>query len=299
MDEIYTKLDVLKVGKVRLNEPLAKHTTLRVGGPADLFVEPDSIDSLVNTMDVIKQYNLKWRAIGKGSNLLISDEGIRGVVIKLARGINHMELDGNRLLVGAGYPMVPLATILGKKGLSGFEFAGGIPGSVGGAVYMNAGAHGSDMSQVLSRARILSPNGELKWLSLEELAYSYRTSVLQSQQGICVEAEFELTSGDAKVISENLQAFKDYRHSTQPYDSKCCGSVFRNPLPNHAGKLIEDAGLKGYRLGGAQVSPLHGNFIVNADHARAQDVLDLIQFVKRSIKEKYNIDLHTEVEIIS
>lgn len=299
MEKIYHQLQEMKVGKVLLNEPLAKHTTIKIGGPADLFIEPNSMENLERVMGIIKSSGLPWRAIGKGSNLLVNDEGIRGVVIKLGRGINHLALDKNKLTVGAGYPMVPLATIMGKKGLSGFEFAGGIPGSVGGAVYMNAGAHGADISQILTRARILYPDGDIKWLSLEEMTYSYRTSVLQLKKGICIEAEFNLIEGDAEEISRNLQDFKDYRHRTQPYDSKCCGSVFRNPLPDHAGKLIEDAGLKGHKMGGAQVSPLHGNFIVNAGDAKAEDVHNLIALIKNTIKEKYDVDLHTEVEMIS
>ncbi|MFC7392463.1 UDP-N-acetylmuramate dehydrogenase [Scopulibacillus cellulosilyticus] len=298
MKDLYQQLENEQIGKIRLNEPLSKHTTMKIGGPADIFVEPNSIESLEKTVRLIREANVPFRVIGRGSNLLVNDEGIRGVVIKLGKGINHLEIEDEILRVGAGYPMVPLATIMSKKGYAGFEFAGGIPGSVGGAVYMNAGAHGSDISQIIIEARVLYPDGTLKWVSKEELNYSYRTSALQFDNGICVEAKFQLTKGDSEKIYADMQSFKDYRHSTQPYDMPCAGSIFRNPLPQHSGKLIEDAGLKGYKIGGAQISELHANFIVNAGGATAENVRDLIAFIKNTISDKNAIDLHTEIEII-
>ena len=210
-----------------------------------------------------------------------------------------MKLDGTQLTVGAGYSIVALAVLISKKGLSGLEFASGIPGSVGGAVYMNAGAHGSDISKILTKAHILFEDGSLQWLTNEEMEFSYRTSVLQKKRpGIVVEARFQLTEGDKEQIVAVMQKNKDYRKVTQPWNSPCAGSIFRNPLPHFAGKLIEEAGLKGFQIGGAQISEMHGNFIVNAGNAKAYDVLQLIEYVKKTIMEKYNIQMETEVEII-
>ena len=272
---------------------------MKIGGPADLFIEPTSIEGLKKTMQLVQKYRVNWRAIGRGSNLLVSDQGIEGVVIKLGNNLKDMKLDGTQLTVGAGYSIVALAVLISKKGLSGLEFASGIPGSVGGAVYMNAGAHGSDISKILTNAHILFEDGSLQWLSNDEMEFSYRTSVLQKKHpGIVVEARFQLTEGDKEQIVAVMQKNKDYRKVTQPYDSPCAGSIFRNPLPHFAGKLIEEAGLKGFQIGGAQISEMHGNFIVNAGNAKAFDVLQLIEYVKKTILEKYNIQMETEVEII-
>jgi len=299
MKAIFDELIEAKIGKVLENEPLAKHTTIKIGGPADIFIEPNSTDSLCKAMEIIKKHDAKWTVIGRGSNLLVADKGIEGVVIKLGVGMDNFELDEETLTVGGGYSVIRLATIISKKGLSGLEFASGIPGSIGGAVYMNAGAHGSDMSKILVKARILFDDGTIEWLSNEELGFSYRTSILQEERpGICIEAVLKLTKGDKADIVAVMQKNKDYRRDTQPWNYPCAGSIFRNPLPNYAGQLVEAAGLKGYQIGGAKISEMHGNFIVNAGGATAQDVLDLIAFVKKTILEKYDVSMETEVEII-
>ena len=299
IDALLRELNEYQVGTVKKDEELARHTTMKIGGPADLFIEPTSIDGLKKTMQLVQKYRVNWRAIGRGSNLLVSDQGIEGVVIKLGNNLKDMKLDGTQLTVGAGYSIVALAVLISKKGLSGLEFASGIPGSVGGAVYMNAGAHGSDISKILTDAHILFEDGSLQWLTNDEMEFSYRTSVLQKKRpGIVVEARFQLTEGDKEQIVAVMQKNKDYRKVTQPYDSPCAGSIFRNPLPHFAGKLIEEAGLKGFQIGGAQISEMHGNFIVNAGNAKAFDVLQLIEYVKKTIMEKYNIQMETEVEII-
>lgn len=299
MDEFISKLRDLNIGTIKENEPMANHTTMKIGGPADLFIEPSSIENLAKTMDLIRQHKIKWTAIGRGSNLLVSDGGIEGAVIKLGRGMDEMELNGTELKAGGGYSLVALSTIISKKGLSGLEFASGIPGSIGGAVYMNAGAHGSDISQILTKAHILFEDGKMEWLSKEEMEFSYRTSVLQKKRpGIVAEAVFQLKEGDRELISSAMQKNKDYRKETQPWNYPCAGSIFRNPLPDYAGQLIEKAGLKGHSIGGAQISDMHGNFIVNAGDARAEDVLALIQHVKDTIFDLYGVKMETEVEII-
>ncbi|QED47452.1 UDP-N-acetylmuramate dehydrogenase [Cytobacillus dafuensis] len=299
MNEIITKLNELNIGKVKENELLSNHTTMKIGGPADLFIEPSSIENLIKTMELLRNYKVEWTAIGRGSNLLISDAGIAGAVIKLGAGVSNMELSGNKVKVGGGYSLVSLSTQISRKGLSGLEFASGIPGSIGGAVYMNAGAHGSDISKILTKAHILFEDGEVAWLTNEEMEFSYRTSILQKKRpGIVLEAVFELKEGDRDSISAEMQRNKDYRKETQPWNYPCAGSIFRNPLPNYAGKLIEVAGLKGYSIGGAKISDMHGNFIVNTGNGKAEDVLALIKYIKKTIYELYNINIETEVEII-
>ncbi|MFE8703626.1 UDP-N-acetylmuramate dehydrogenase [Cytobacillus sp. FJAT-54145] len=299
MKEIVAKLNELQVGKVKELEPLANHTTIKIGGPADIFIEPSSVENLRKTMEVINQNNLKWTVIGRGSNLLVSDSGIEGAVIKLGAGINELEVNGTEIRVGGGYSLVSLATSISRSGLSGLEFASGIPGSVGGAVFMNAGAHGSDISKILTKAYVLFDDGKMEWLTNKEMEFSYRTSVLQKNRpGIVIEAVFQLEEGEKESIFAEMQKNKDYRKETQPWNFPCAGSIFRNPLPNYAGKLIEVAGLKGHSIGGAKISEMHGNFIVNTGTAKAEDVLALIQYVKDTIFELYNVKMETEVEII-
>ncbi|MGI8384553.1 MULTISPECIES: UDP-N-acetylmuramate dehydrogenase [unclassified Robertmurraya] len=288
-----------KIGTVKENEPMANHTTIKIGGPAELFVEPSSVENLETTMNLIRKYKVQWIAIGRGSNLLVSDRGISGVVIKLGSGLDKVEINGTTLTVGGGHSLVSLATSISRKGLSGLEFASGIPGSVGGAVFMNAGAHGSDISKILDKALVLFEDGTLEWVSNEEMEFSYRTSVLQKKRpGVVVEAVFSLKEGNKDSIFSEMQKNKDYRKETQPWNFPCAGSIFRNPLPNYAGKLIEVAGLKGYQIGGAKISEMHGNFIVNTGNAKADDVLQLIQHVKDTIYDLYEVKMETEVEII-
>jgi UDP-N-acetylmuramate dehydrogenase len=299
MEEIIEELKTLNIGIVKENEPLARHTTIKIGGPADLFIEPTSVENLQKVMNVLRKNQSQWLVIGKGSNLLVSDKGIEGAVVKLGQGLDHLHIDGAEITVGGGYPLISLATSISKKGLTGLEFASGIPGSVGGAVFMNAGAHRSDISKILKRAHILFEDGTFAWLSNEEMEFSYRTSILQNRRkGIVVEATFLLSTGDRTEIVATMQKNKDYRKETQPWNFPCAGSIFRNPLPNYAGKLIEEAGLKGFSIGGAKISEMHGNFIVNTGNATAKDVLDLIQHVKETIFHLKNVKMETEVEII-
>jgi UDP-N-acetylmuramate dehydrogenase len=299
MDELISRLKDMQVGKVKENEPLANHTTMKIGGPADLFVEPSSIDNFIKTMELIREHDIKWRVIGRGSNLLVSDKGIEGAVIKLGPGLDKLELDGSEVIAGGGFSIVSLSVQISRKGLSGLEFASGIPGSVGGAVYMNAGAHGSDISKILKKAFVLFEDGKMEWLTNEQMKFSYRTSVLQKERpGIVLEAVFSLQEGEKDSIVAEMQKNKDYRKETQPYNYPCAGSIFRNPLPQYAGQLIESAGLKGHSIGGAKISELHGNFIVNAGSASAEDVLGLIEHVKDTIYSQFKVKMETEVEII-
>lgn len=299
MQQLVNELNQSDVGAVLVNEPLARHTTMKIGGPADIMIIPNKIESVEETIKLVRQHGAKCTVIGRGSNLLVSDKGIEGVVLKFGEGLDHFELQDMKVRVGAGYPLVKLATFMSRQGLSGLEFASGIPGSVGGAIYMNAGAHKSDMSQIVSRAHIIFSDGTVEWLTNEELMFSYRTSILQKvRPGFVLEAELDLSNGNREHVFATMQKNKDYRKETQPWNFPCAGSIFRNPLPNYAGNLIEKAGLKGYQIGGAQISPMHGNFIVNTGNAKATDVLQLIEFVKKTIRENFGVEMHTEVEII-
>lgn len=298
MDRLKVRLQEANVGQVKENELLANHTTWKIGGPTKILVIPRNIDALMRTLSITNESKVPIFIIGRGSNLLISDAGIDGVVIKISDGLDHLEVNGEEVRVGAGYSLIKLATILSKQGLSGLEFAGGIPGSVGGAIFMNAGAHKSDISNIVTDARIVYQDGTEKWYSKEEMKFSYRTSRLQTDQGICVEAIFQLKEGKRDVIVAEIQKNKEYRKNTQPWNYPCCGSVFRNHLSHHAGKLVEEAGLKGYTIGGAQVSTIHANFIVNIGGATAKNVLDLIDYIKKRVNEKFQVQLETEVELI-
>ncbi|ANN33729.1 UDP-N-acetylenolpyruvoylglucosamine reductase [Bacillus thuringiensis serovar coreanensis] len=299
MEQLVNELIEADVGRVLVNEPLARYTTMKIGGPADILIVPKHVAGIEKTLQLVKQYKTNWTVIGRGSNLLVSDQGIEGVVIRLGEGLDHLEVEKHKVRVGSGYPLIKLSTLLSRQGLAGLEFASGIPGSVGGAVYMNAGAHKSDISSVLSKALILFEDGTIAWLTNKELEFSYRSSVLQTKRpGIVLEAEFQLQAGKREEIVRSMQNNKDYRRETQPWNHPCAGSIFRNPIPHFAGDLVEKAGLRGYRIGGAQISEMHGNFIVNTGGASAQDVLSLIELIKHTIKDKFDVDMHTEVEII-
>lgn len=299
MKKIIEQLNDLQVGIIKENELLASYTTMKVGGPADLFIEPNSIKNLEKVIHILKESQIPYLVIGRGSNLLISDAGVEGAVIRLGNGLNELEIEGNTVTVEAGYSLVALSTLVSRQGLSGLEFASGIPGSVGGSVYMNAGAHGSEMKKVVKKVLILLEDGTIRWFTNEEMKFSYRTSVLQKEiKGIILKVVFELTEGNKEEIISQMQNNKDYRKTTQPYNMPCSGSVFRNPLPNYAGKLIEEANLKGYSIGGAQVSLMHANFIVNANNATTSDIMDLINYIKKTIYDLNGIELHTEVEIL-
>jgi UDP-N-acetylmuramate dehydrogenase len=299
LEKVHQELLASNVGEVLREEPLAGHTTMKIGGPADLFIIPNSIESVKKSIEIMNKYKQPWTVIGRGSNLLVLDKGIEGVVIKLDAGLNHIEINDGLVRIGAGYSIVRVATLLSRQGLSGFEFAAGIPGSIGGAVYMNAGAHHSDISNILKRAHILFLDGTTEWLNVEDLEFGYRTSILQKKRpGICLEAEFQLTHQSRVDIMAAMKKNKEYRKETQPFNYPCAGSIFRNPLPNYAGNLVERAGLKGYQIGGAKVSDLHGNFIVNVGGATAQDVLKLISFIQKTVLDTFGIEIQTEVEII-
>ncbi|MDF2926425.1 MAG: UDP-N-acetylenolpyruvoylglucosamine reductase [Paenibacillaceae bacterium] len=295
MQELVAELLAHEVGEVLLNEPLAPYTTWKIGGPADVMVVPSSKEKLAQTVRLLNRSGTPWFLLGRGSNLLVADAGYRGAVIRLGTAFEQVVFDGEFVHAGAALSFIKLSVLAGKMGLTGLEFAGGIPGSVGGAVYMNAGAHGADVSRILIKAEVLLESGE--WMTLEQsdLQYAYRHSVLHETRGIVTEALFRLDNGDRKEIAAAMAVNKDRRRRTQPLQQPCAGSTFRNPSGHYAAKLIEDAGLKGYRTGGAEVSAVHANFIVNNGQAKARDVLALIAHIQESVKERFGVELVPEV----
>ncbi|WP_339062319.1 UDP-N-acetylmuramate dehydrogenase [Tepidibacillus marianensis] len=293
------RLREANIGELYGNEPLSKHTSWKIGGAADGFIIPINREKLIQTIQILTEEQVPWKVLGKGSNLLVLDQGFRGAILHLgSKEFEQIEFDGNHVSVGANASIIRLANVAAKQGLSGIEFAGGIPGTVGGAVYMNAGAHGSDISKVLIESDILLENGTIeRWKKLD-FEFAYRKSRLQIKKGIIVNARFQLQPGDRKEMIEQMIRFKERRTKTQPYHLPCAGSVFRNPEGDYAGRLIEELGLKGYQIGGAQISTMHANFIVNVGQATAKNVLTLIRMVQKKVYETYGITLKTEVEVV-
>ncbi len=284
----------------RAQAPLAKLTTFRVGGIADYLTLPKTPEQLNAALAWARSEGQPITLLGAGSNLLISDRGLPGLVI-CTRALRHSEFDATtgKVIAAAGEPWSSLAWKAARHGLKGFEWTIGIPGTVGGAVVMNAGAHGSETADILVEAVVASPNGTQKILRPAELGYRYRTSLLQGSDCIITTATFQLSPGhDPAVIKTATASDLKQRRATQPYHLPNCGSVFRNPQPDSAGHLIEQAGLKGYQIGQAQISTLHANFIVNLGGAKASDVYALIRHVQRTICELRGVQLKTEVKII-
>ena len=288
------------LGLLLENEPLSKHTTFRVGGPARILVIPNSKDSLVETIRLVHQYDIPFKVIGRGSNLLPSDQVFEGIIIKCDKGLDHIEINETLVTVGAGVSTILLANKMAKNELGGLEFISGIPGSLGGAVYMNAGAYNKEIKDILVKALIMDETGKLKWISNEEMQFTYRTSIMQSQKGwILIEAVLQLEAGNYDEIMELMKARKVRRVESQPTNLPSAGSTFRNPNPHFSWKLIEDSGLRGVRIGGAEVSQKHCNFIVNVGGATATDIYNLIQHVQQVVLEKHGVELHPEVEMFN
>ncbi|WNR46443.1 UDP-N-acetylmuramate dehydrogenase [Paenibacillus roseipurpureus] len=298
MQKLISDLQASNFGEIRTNERLAPYTTWKIGGPADCLIIPYSKEQVVAAICFLHERGVPWTIIGRGSNLLVSDKGIRGVVIKLGQALDTLRFDGTTVYAGGSYSFIKLSVLAAKEGLTGMEFASGIPGSVGGAVYMNAGAHGSDVSRILKQAEVILDTGELVVMQAEDLKYAYRHSILHTLPGIVTEAVFELQAGDRHEIAGAMAAYRDRRLRTQPLQLACAGSVFRNPAGGFAAKLIEEAGLKGKRVGGAEISTLHANFIVNTGDATAEDVLALINEVQLIVENMYGIKLVPEVLVM-
>ena len=300
MDKIIELIKEKNIGKIEENVSLKKYTTYCSGGKARAIVYPKDIPSLVELLKLIKENKIKSKIIGNGSNLLFSDKLYDGILIKLNE-FNKIKFIGkNKVRVGAGYPLIKLSLQTAKKSLTGLEFASGIPGSVGGAVYMNAGAYKSDMGYVVESVKVLTP--ELKIINLvnKELDFHYRSSFLQKHPGyICLEVLIQLKNGKREAIEEVIKERRKRRIESQPLEYPSAGSVFRNPEDNYAGKLIEDCGIKGLKHGGAMISEKHANFIVNYKNAKSSDIKYLIDLAHDKVLENYGIDMKIEQEFVN
>ena len=293
---ILKSLKDLKCGKVETVK-LKDYTTYKVGGSATL-ISPKNVDCLIKILKYLKDKNIKYKILGNGSNLIFNDSGYDGVVIRLDE-FNNLDINGNIVKVEAGYSLMKLALKMCRLGYTGLEFATGIPGTVGGAVYMNAGAYKSDMGYIVKSIKVLTPDYQVKTMENKELDFHYRTSFLQKNpEFICLEATIRLSKGDKNLIMEIVEDRKLRRIETQPLEYPSAGSVFRNPEGDFAGRLIEEIGYKGKSIGGAKVSEKHANFIINSGNATGEEIKKLIDEIKGKVKEKYNIELKVEQEFV-
>ncbi|KIM18877.1 UDP-N-acetylenolpyruvoylglucosamine reductase [Apilactobacillus kunkeei] len=290
---------MIKMEKIKLlkNEPLSKYTFTETGGPADLVAFPKNTDEVRELLSMAKRDDLPITVLGNASNLIIKDGGIRGLVIILTE-MNEITSHDDLVIAQAGARYIDTTIVAQQHGLTGMEFAAGIPGSIGGAVFMNAGAYGGETAEVIDSVTVLTPENEIKTLSNSELDFGYRHSAVQDQDDIVLEATFKLSTGDKDEIQAEMDHLNELRESKQPLDLPSCGSVFKRPEGYFAGKLIHDAGLQGYQSGGAQVSKKHAGFIVNIDNATATDYLDVIKHVQETVYAKNKVHLETEVRII-
>ena len=281
-----------------LNEDMKKHTSFKIGGPAEVFLEIGSIEELIKVTNYCKKEGADFFVIGNGSNLLVADEGVKGVIIHLTGKLAEAGAEGDKLRVGAGLSLAALAAFTVEKELSGLEFAAGIPGSVGGAIYMNAGAYGGEMKDVVTGVYMIV-DGELKHYSAEEMDFSYRHSIVQGlKNAIVVTVEFKLEFGKKEDIIGKIKELNARRREKQPLEYPSAGSTFKRPETGYASLLIEEAGLKGTRIGGAEVSKKHSGFIINADNATAKDVKELISYVQKVVEEKSGVKLYSEVKML-
>ncbi len=299
MKDIIKEIRFQKIGRYLENVNIAKYTSYRVGGEVALLVYPDNILKLVELIKILRDNHIKHKVLGNGSNVIFSDNRYEGVIIKLDN-FNYLEKKDTVITVGAGYNLMKLAMEMSKLGLSGLEFATGIPGTVGGAIYMNAGAYKSDMGYIVSSIKVLTPNLQIKDMYNSDLDFHYRTSFLQKNPTyVCLEATIVLRNADKKEIMELIEKRKQKRLITQPLEYPSAGSVFRNPENDYAGRLIEVCDFKGYQKGGALVSPKHANFIVNIGNATAKDVRDLIMEVKDKVLKEHGVELMIEQEFVN
>ena len=290
MIEIIDKTRVLK------DEPMKKHTTFRVGGNADYFVMPSTIEEVQGVVVLCKKENLPYYILGNGSNLLVGDKGYRGVIIQIYKEMNNITVDGELIRAQAGALLSKVGSVALEAGLAGFEFAAGIPGAVGGAVVMNAGAYGGEMKDILASATVLTENGEVLKLKNEELELGYRTSIISKNNYIVLEAEYQLQTGDKAEIRAKMDELKKQRVTKQPLEYPSAGSTFKRPEGYFAGKLIQDAGLRGFQVGGAQVSEKHCGFVINKGDATAADIVELMKQVSDKVYQEFGVTLEPEVK---
>ena len=291
--KITNKNNVLK------NENMSRHTTFKVGGEADIFVTPDTKEEAAEIVRLLLAANYPYMVIGNGSNLLVSDKGYRGCIICMADGMNEITVSGNNLACGAGVLLSKLCSVALENSLEGLVFASGIPGSVGGAVYMNAGAYGGEIKDVIKQVELFdAKKGEFVILTCDEMNFGYRTSIVRDSSYIVTSAEFVLRKGNAEVIRNEMLKLSKKRRDKQPLEYPSAGSTFKRPEGYFAGKLIEDAGLRGYGIGGASVSEKHCGFVINKGNATCEDIIALIRYIRQQVNDKFGVVLEPEVCIL-
>ena len=284
--------------QVLFEEPMKRHTTFRIGGPAEVFVMPRTIEEIQKTLEICRREKLPYFILGNGSNLLVSDEGYRGVIIQLYRNYGGLTVEGTEIRAGAGVLLSQIAATARNESLTGFEFAGGIPGTLGGAVVMNAGAYGGELKDVLKEAVVMDREGNIFTVPVEKLAMGYRTSLVKTAGYLVLEVVISLKKGSQEEIRDTMKDLADRRISKQPLEYPSAGSTFKRPEGYFAGKLIMDAGLRGYQVGGAQVSEKHCGFVINKGNATAADVCRLMADVQAKVQEQFGVTLEPEVKFL-
>ncbi|MGH4050662.1 MAG: UDP-N-acetylmuramate dehydrogenase [Clostridium sp.] len=282
---------------IKIDELMEKHTSFKVGGPADILVTPESVIEVQSIVKICKENDVDYYLIGNGSNLLVRDGGIRGIVVKLCK-LNQINVDGNRITAQSGASLYDVTMVALSKGLKGVEFANGIPGSIGGAAAMNAGAYNGEMSMVLESTLVIDNNGELLILTKDEMELSYRSSAVLKYGYTVISVTLRLEEGDREVIKARMDDLAKKRSDKQPLEYASAGSTFKRPEGHYASVLIQECNLKGTCVGDAEVSQKHSGFIINKKNASAKDILDLINLVQRQVEEKFGVQLSTEVKIL-
>nr|WP_304970396.1 UDP-N-acetylmuramate dehydrogenase [uncultured Schaedlerella sp.] len=297
--DLYQELcGILGEENVFTKEPMSRHTTFRAGGPADFFVTPEKEGQVRKTLSLLKEAQVPRYIMGNGSNLLVGDRGYRGVILQICKKMNRIRIQDTVIQAQAGALLSKIAAEAQAKRLTGFEFASGIPGSLGGAAMMNAGAYGGEMKQVLIQAQILNASGEIEDVLAEEMELGYRSSVFSRNGGVILSASIQLEPGDPPAIQSRMEELKFLRTSKQPLEYPSAGSTFKRPEGYFAGKLIQDAGLRGFQVGGAQVSEKHCGFVINKDQATAMDIRSLMEQVSEKVYAQFGVRLEPEVKLI-
>lgn len=296
MHTFYDRLiEMVEKERVLQKEPMSRHTTFRVGGAADYFVSVKTEEEIWKVLTLCKEEGIPFFVLGNGSNLLVGDGGYRGVIVQICKEMNAITVDGDRLRVQAGALLSKIGNVALDAGLTGFEFGAGIPGTLGGAVYMNAGAYGGEMKDVIESVTVLNPQGKRMVLRKEELELGYRTSKVAKEGYVVLEAVLKLQPGDPEEIREKMAQLREQRVTKQPLEFPSAGSTFKRPTGYFAGKLIQDAGLAGLTVGGAQVSEKHCGFVINRGGATAAEIMELVRQVQQKVKETFGVELELEV----
>ena len=287
---------ILGEQNVKVNEPMKKHITFRVGGPADYFLTPENIEQVQEIVMFLKKNNIPYYIVGNGSTLLVGDLGYRGAIIQIYQKMNQIRTDGEYIYADAGALLSKIAAEALSKELTGFEFASGIPGTLGGAVMMNAGAYGGEIKQVIQEATVLTQAGEIVKRTVDEMELSYRSSIFSKNGDIVLNAVLKFEKGNKEAIRARMDELKEQRVTKQPLEYPSAGSTFKRPEGYFAGKLIQDAGLRGFQVGGAQVSEKHCGFVINKDHATAADIVSLMEQVSDKVEAQFGVRLEPEVK---